>query len=226
MKDNAPQGMLAGQGSRIGPGSTEHPVAAADGADPVGLQAISAYLHDSHRGYDQGRRLTADRFLRIEFTELAEKREKMAQDVDALLRHRNATPQKDGSALGAMHRVYLDVKGSLFGQGRRRVLREVARGEAALEAAYDDALAYPDLPPEARLLLQRQHRQVRATRDRYAAMLDDEDETMPPEARGTGLLAQFNRLTHPLTSNPILSAVVVTAVSVLTARLLRGRPER
>jgi len=208
-----------------GPGSMEHQVATVEGTDPAALQAISAYLHDSHRGYDQGRRLTADRFLRIEFTELAEKREKMAQDVDALLRQRSATPQKGGSALGAMHRVYLDVRGSLFGQGRRRVLREVVRGEAALEAAYDDALA-SHLPTEARQLLQRQHRQVRATRDRYAAMLDDEEENLPPEARGNSLLARFNRLTRPVTSNPILSAVVVTAVSVLTARLLRGRSGR
>ncbi|MDJ0389925.1 PA2169 family four-helix-bundle protein [Roseomonas sp. E05] len=201
----------------------EQQVAVADGLDPAALRSISAYLHDSHRGYDQGRRLTADRFLRIEFTELAEKREKMAQDVDALLRQKNAEPQKGGSTLGAMHRVYLDVKGSLFGQGRRRVLREVVRGETALEDAYDEVLAAPDLPAEARQLLQRQHRQVRATRDRYAAMLDDEDQDMPPEARGPGLIARFNRMTHPVTSNPILSAVVVTAVSVLTAKLLRGR---
>jgi len=204
----------------------EQQVAEADGLDPAALRSISAYLHDSHRGYDQGRRLTGDRFLRIEFSELAEKREKMAQDVDALLRQKNVAPQKGGSTLGAMHRVYLDLKGSLFGQGRRRVLREVVRGEAALEDAYDEALGAPDLPAEARQLLQRQHRQVRATRDRYAAMLDDEDQDMPPEVRGNGLIARFNRLTQPVTSNPILSAVVVTAVSVLTARLLRGRAPR
>ncbi|WP_160935300.1 PA2169 family four-helix-bundle protein [Teichococcus coralli] len=204
----------------------EQQVATAAGLDPAALRGISAFLHDSHRGYDQGRHLTADRFLRIEFSELAEKREKMAADVDALLRQKNAPPQKEGSALGTAHRAYLDLKGSLFRQGRRRVLREVVRGEAALEDAYDEALAAPDLPPEARQLLQRQHRQVRATRDRYAAMLDDEDQELPPEMRGPGLVARFNRLTRPVTSNPILSAVVVTAVSVLTAKLLRGRSYR
>jgi len=192
------------------------------GIDNAALRTLSAYLHDSHRGYDQGRRLTADRFLRIEFTELAEKREKMAQDVDALLRQEGEAPQKGGSTLGAVHRVYLDLKGSLFGQGRNRVLREVVRGEAALEDAYDEALD-AELPPEARHLLQRQHRQVRATRDRYAAMLDDGADEQLPAVQDKGVLARFNRLTHPVTSNPILSAIVVTAVSALTARLLRSR---
>lgn len=197
-------------------------VAAADGIDPAALRALSAYLHDSHIGYDQGRRLTSDRFLRIEFAELAEKREKMAQEVDALLRQKDEAPRKGGSTLGAAHRVFLDLKGSLFGQGRNRVLREVVRGEAALEDAFGEALD-AELPVEARQLLQRQHRQVRATRDRYAAMLDDHGNTeMLPAVQGNGLIARFNRLTQPVVSNPILSAVVVTAVSMLTARLLRG----
>lgn len=203
--------------------SPETMVAAADGIEPSALRTLSAYLHDSHRGYDQGRRLTHDRFLRIEFTELAEKREKMAQDVDALLRQHDEAPRKGGSTLGAAHRAFLDLKGALFGQGRLRVLREVVRGEAALEDAYDEALA-ADLPVEARQLLQRQHRQVRATRDRYAAMLDhDEPQEQALALQGNGLLARFNRLTQPVTGNPILSAIVVTAVSALTARLLRSR---
>lgn len=199
-------------------------VAAADGIKPSALKTLSAYLHDSHRGYDQGRHLTHDRFLRIEFTELAEKREKMAQDVDALLRQHDEVPSKEGSTLGAAHRAFLDLKGALFGQGRQRVLREVVRGESALEDAYDAVLS-GDLPPETRQLLQRQHRQVRATRDRYAAMLDDSDEPRDNALalQGDGLIARFNRLTHPVISNPILSAIVVTAVSALTARLLRSR---
>ncbi|MFB9970191.1 PA2169 family four-helix-bundle protein [Pseudoroseomonas cervicalis] len=208
-------------------GREERLVAAADGIEPGALRTLSAYLHDSHRGYDQGRRLTSDRFLRIEFAELAEKRERMAQEVDTLLRQHNEAPRKGGSTLGAAHRAYLDLKGSLFGQGRARVLREVVRGEAALEDAYDEALDSPDLPAEARALLHRQHRQVRATRDRYAAMLDEDggDQPLAP-AQGQGLVARFNRLTQPVVSNPILSAIAVTAVSVLTARLLRGHRYR
>ncbi|WP_165694322.1 PA2169 family four-helix-bundle protein [Teichococcus deserti] len=203
-------------------------VAAADGIEPAALRHLSAYLHDSHIGYDQGRRLTSDRFLRIEFAELAEKRERMAQEVDALLRQKGEAPRKGGSTLGAAHRVFLDLKGSLFGQGRARVLREVVRGEAALEDAFDEALDAEQLPAEARQLLQRQHRQVRATRDRYAAMLDEGESTdlVPAASTGSGLIARFNRLTQPVIANPILSAVAVTAVSVLTARLLRGSMRR
>ncbi|MBC9179199.1 PA2169 family four-helix-bundle protein [Pseudoroseomonas ludipueritiae] len=183
------------------------------------LATLSAHLHDSHRGYDAGRRQTADRFLRIEFTELAEKRAAMAEELDALLSRLGAAPQPEGSTLGNVHRVVLDLQGKLFGKGRARVLQEVVRGESTLEAAYADALA-EDLPSDVRQVLKRQFRQVRATGDRYEAMLE-EDEV--PESGGHGLIARFDRLTKPLTSNPILSAIVVAAASALTARLLRPR---
>ncbi|RKK04773.1 PA2169 family four-helix-bundle protein [Pseudoroseomonas wenyumeiae] len=194
-------------------------ISAAGSGRQASLAALSAHLHDSQRGYDTGRRQTADRFLRIEFTELAEKRAAMAEELDGLLSGLGVTPQTEGSTLGNVHRVVLDLQGKLFGKGRSRVLQEVVRGESTLEAAYADALA-EDLPPDARQVLKRQFRQVRATGDRYEAMLE-EDEV--PAHGGDGLIARFDRLTKPVTSNPILSAIVVAAASALTARLLRPR---
>jgi uncharacterized protein (TIGR02284 family) len=202
--------VVTGFEKRMGQGSGQQAV----------LSTVSAHLHDSQRGYDIGRRQTSDRFLRIEFTELAEKRAAMAEELDALITRLGVAPQADGSALGGVHRVVLDLQGKLFGRGRARVLEEVVRGEAILESAYADALA-EEIPPEARQLLKRQFRQVRATGDRYEAMLEDDE--VPAAAQGNSLLARFDRLTRPLTSNPILSAVVVAAVSALTARLLRPR---
>jgi uncharacterized protein (TIGR02284 family) len=184
------------------------------------IRALSATLNASHRGYEQARHLTADRFLRIEFAELADRRAKMARDLDALLPA--GADQKPAAPLSTVHRVFLDLRGNLFRQGRARVLREVVRNEASLEDAFDEVLE-ADLPAASRALLHRQHRQVRATRDRYAAMLDEETELPPSSLQDHGWLASFNRMTQPVTSNPILSAIVVTAVSVLTARLLRGR---
>lgn len=188
-------------------------------AGEMPLRALSATLHGSHRAYEQARHLTADRFLRIEFAELAEKRAKMAHDLDELLP--GGADQKPVPPLSTVHRVFLDLKGNLFRQGRARILREVVRNEAALEDIFDEVLE-AELPPTARPLLQRQHRQVRATRDRYAAMLDEDGDSLPAPS-GHGIIASFNRLTQPITSNPILSAIVVTAVSALTARLLRSR---
>jgi uncharacterized protein (TIGR02284 family) len=191
------------------------------GSRQASLSTLSAHLHDSQRGYDTGRRQTADRFLRIEFTELADKRATMATELDALLTRLGVQPQADGSTLGGVHRIVLDLQGKLFGKGRARVLREVVRGESMLEAAYAEALA-EELPADARQVLKRQFRQVRATGDRYEAMLE-EDEAPPPPVAGTGFFARFDRLTRPLTSNPILSAIAVAAASALTARLLRPR---
>jgi uncharacterized protein (TIGR02284 family) len=190
------------------------------GSRQASLSTLSAHLHDSQRGYDTGRRQTTDRFLRIEFTELADKRASMAAELDALVARLGVEAQTDGSTLGGMHRIVLDLQGKLFGKGRARVLREVVRGESMLEAAYAEALA-EDLPADARQVLKRQFRQVRATGDRYEAMLE-EDEAPQPGAE-TGLFARFDRLTRPLTSNPILSAIAVAAASALTARLLRPR---
>jgi uncharacterized protein (TIGR02284 family) len=192
----------------------------ASGSRQASLSTLSAHLHDSQRGYDTGRRQTADRFLRIEFTELADKRAGMATELDSLLTRLGVEAQTDGSTLGGVHRIVLDLQGKLFGKGRARVLREVVRGESMLEAAYAEALA-EDLPADARQILKRQFRQVRATGDRYEAML--EDDGAPPPVAATGFFARFDRLTKPLTSNPILSAIAVAAASALTARLLRPR---
>jgi uncharacterized protein (TIGR02284 family) len=204
---------FAGQGvSTVSGVSTSDSGAAA-------LTLVSQHLHDSLRGYDMGRRQSADRFLRIEFTELASKRAAMAEELDAILSQQRIVPQTGGSNLGGVHRIVLDLQGKLFGRGRAGILREVVRGEGVLEEAYADALA-EDLSLDARALLKRHFRQVRATGDRYAAMLDEgEAETVAAPT----LFTRIDRLTKPITSNPILSAVVVTAVSALTARLLRPR---
>jgi len=183
------------------------------------LSTLSAHLHDSHRGYEAGKRQTSDRFLRIEFTELASKRASMAQELDERLRASGVRPEHDGSTLGNVHRVVLDLQGKLFGRGRSSVLREIVRGEGVLENAYAEALS-EELPPETRAVLKKQYRQVRATGDRYEAMLEEDEVAY--NAPNT-LLGRIDRLTKPLTSNPILSAIVVTAVSALTARLLRPR---
>lgn len=193
--------------------------AASDSSQQAALATLSAHLHDSHRGYEAGRRQTGDRFLRIEFTELASKRASMARELDERLRASGALPETEGSTLGQVHRAVLDLQGRLFGRGRSSVLREVVRGEGVLENAYAEALS-EELPAETRALLKKQYRQVRATGDRYEAMLEEDEVAY--NAPNT-LLGRIDRLTKPLTSNPIVSAIVVTAVSALTARLLRPR---
>ncbi len=191
-----------------------------ESAAQTALKVVAGHLHDSHRGYDIGRRQSSDRFLRIEFTDLAEKRAEMAREVDQLLTGMGVEPGSDGTTLGTVHRVVLDMQGKLFGRGRARVLREVVRGEAVLEDSYDDLLR-EQLPSDALAILKRHHRQVRATRDRYAAMLDDGEEADHQTAHSAwGTLSRLNKA---VTGNPILSAIAVTAVSVLTARLLSGR---
>jgi len=214
MTETKTASIVTGIEKRMDPG-----LSSAGNGRQASLATLSAHLHDSHRGYDTGRRQTADRFLRIEFTELAEKRAAMAEELDALVSRLGVTPQAEGSTLGSVHRIVLDLQGKLFGKGRARVLQEVVRGESMLEAAYADALG-EDLPPDARQVLKRHFRQVRATGDRYEAMLE-EDEVPAPASNS--LFARFDRLTKPLTSNPILSAIAVAAVSALTARLLRPR---
>ena len=184
------------------------------------LKVVASHLHDSHRGYDIGRRQSSDRFLRIEFSELAQKRAEMAEEVDALLAKLGIERDPDGSTLGAVHRVMLDMQGKVFGRGRARVLREVVRGEAVLEEAYDDVLA-EELPSDAKQTLKRHHRQVRATRDRYAAMLDEGEDAEQPVDHS--LMGRLSRLNKVVTGNPILTAIAVTAASALTARLLTGR---
>ncbi len=98
-----------------------------------------------------------------------------AQELEHEVRRMGGEPASGGTVAGAMHRGWVSVKSALSTRDDKAVLEECERGEDAAVARYRKALN-ATLPADVRALLERQaqgakrnHDEVRALRDSYAA---------------------------------------------------------
>ena len=78
---------------------------------------------------------------------------------------------REGSALGALHRSWIDVKAALASGNPKAVLVECRRGEDAAIKAYREALR-TDLPPDIRELVQEQYEAIKKARAEIAALVE------------------------------------------------------
>ncbi len=85
------------------------------------------------------------------------------------------TPEKSGSAVGAMHRGWVSVRTALTSKDDLAVLEEAENGEDSALKSYRKA-AEKDLPADVKALVQKQlqgaqanHDQIKALRDRVKA---------------------------------------------------------
>lgn len=96
---------------------------------------------------------------RIEYIERAE------SDLKAAVRRLGGNPEDRGSASGAMHRGWLNLKSAITGKNDEAIIAECERGENAAVERYEDALE-KDLPTEIRSLVDKQYRGTLQNRDR------------------------------------------------------------
>lgn len=96
---------------------------------------------------------------RVEYIERAE------SDLKAAVRRLGGDPEDRGSATGALHRGWLNLKAAITGKDDDAIVAECERGEDAAVERYEDALE-KDLPPEIRLVVDKQYRGTLQNRDR------------------------------------------------------------
>ena len=134
------------------------------------IEDLAKRCRDSEVGYRTAAEATRDQELAQQFRQLSGERSGMADELDQLIRkYGGQPPAASGTALGAAHRMFTDLRSALSRDDRHAVLAEVARGESAAEESYD-AYKTEDLPQDVRDILKRHHDRVRATRDRYRQM--------------------------------------------------------
>lgn len=178
------------------------------------LQDLSARCHDSELGYRRSAEDATDTDLKQQFEQLANERSSMAAELDRLIRENGGEPSwTSGTTLGAMHRMFTDLKTALSSNERQAILAEVARGESAAEEAYDQALRQ-NLPDEVRNVVKDQHRRVRETRNRYRAMSGTSGTKRTGEmahrmSAGSGATEMVTQYMHEA---PVMSSIVVFAL--------------
>jgi uncharacterized protein (TIGR02284 family) len=140
------------------------------------LKNVIETLHDGHKGMtDIGEHLkdprAKDFFLQESLTrqqfagELAEEMRRLGEH-DAV-----KDGEIGGTASGAMHRVWGDLKAKLGG-GDHTLLETAEQGEDAAKDAYKKALEYAHLPSDIREILMRQQAHILASHDKVKALRD------------------------------------------------------
>jgi uncharacterized protein (TIGR02284 family) len=136
------------------------------------VKDVIEVLHDGEKGFADIGEHIKDPQVQAYFMKESQTRGEFARELETA-----AGVGKDvgGTASGAVHRYWGDLKASMGG-GDHTLLETAEQGEDAAKKAYAEALKKTDLQPAVRQILERQqnhiissHNQVKAFRDRKAA---------------------------------------------------------
>jgi uncharacterized protein (TIGR02284 family) len=132
------------------------------------LHHLVEICKDGERGFRAAAEYVHDPALKTLFAELAEQRRRFAQDLVPHLNRLGGAPDWQGTAAGALHRGWMNVKAHVTGHADHAIVVEAARGEHAALDAYDEAL-HGMLPPTVSSLVEVQREDIAQACERITA---------------------------------------------------------
>lgn len=135
------------------------------------LEELIETSRDGQNGYRDAAEHVKDPELRSFFNQQSTERARFAGELESeVQRLGEHDPKRKGSASGALHRAWLDLKANLGG-GDQTILNSVEQGEDTAKKAYEKAIAEP-LPQNIVTILRRQAQTIFATHDRVKMLRD------------------------------------------------------
>jgi uncharacterized protein (TIGR02284 family) len=136
------------------------------------VRNVVEVLHDGHKGFMDLSEHIKDPQVKTFIMKESQTRAEYASELETAA---GLKREEKGTATGAMHRAWGDIKGKLGG-GDHTLLETAEQGEDAAKEAYEKALKENVVTGNVRQILQKQqihilrsHDQVKAFRDRRAA---------------------------------------------------------
>ncbi|PTQ10891.1 hypothetical protein CLG96_10925 [Sphingomonas oleivorans] len=134
------------------------------------LNSLIATTFDSIDGYREAAKdVGSGRFATI-FTARAAERVEVATRLQAEVSRLGGEPENSGTALGAAHRVFLNLKDAVTGSDEKAIVDEVERGEDHIKRKFEEALADTDLSPETRAVIRETFTSVKRGHDEASAL--------------------------------------------------------
>lgn len=96
-----------------------------------------------------------------------------AQELQNLVRGLGGDPATSGTAVGALHRGWVELRAKTSGHTDLVVLKECEAGEDSAKKSYERSLAQAGLPVEVRQVLERQYQGVIANHDEVRRLRDE-----------------------------------------------------
>ncbi|HVW83839.1 MAG TPA: PA2169 family four-helix-bundle protein [Bryobacteraceae bacterium] len=135
------------------------------------LNNLIETLKDGEEGFRTSAEKVKDSALRSQFMNFASQRQRFASDLQGMVARIGGEPETSGSASGAMHRGWMNLKAALAGNDDHAILEEAERGEDAAVKSYRDALS-KDLPSDIRNTVEQQYREIQNAHTQVRALRD------------------------------------------------------
>jgi uncharacterized protein (TIGR02284 family) len=135
------------------------------------LNDLIETCRDGQNGFKEAAENVKSPDLKTFLNQITTERAQFVNQLQLEVRTLGGDPQKSGSASAAMHRAWIDIKGTLTGKDDHSILSECERGEDSAVEAYKDALKL-DLPPNIRSTVERQFQSIKLVHDRVKQMRD------------------------------------------------------
>jgi uncharacterized protein (TIGR02284 family) len=136
-----------------------------DRNDTIGvLNNLIETCRDGQEGFQEAAENVVRSDIKQLFTEAAMQRARFLGELQAEVRALGGDPADAGSVAGALHRAWIDVKGTFSGRDEESILAEAERGEDSAVEAYRDALEN-ELPANLRAIISAQYADVQRTHD-------------------------------------------------------------
>jgi uncharacterized protein (TIGR02284 family) len=114
--------------------------------------------------------------LRTTFNEYARQRTQFASELQNHVKRLGGDPATSGSASGALHRGWINLKSVITGKDDHAILAECERGEDAAVKNYQTVLA-EELPSNVRSVVEDQYRQILEAHNRIRSLRDGVEVT-------------------------------------------------
>ena len=131
--------------------------------------------NDRIEGYEKAAKETAseDSDLRSLFLSMASESRRYVSELTQYVSQAGNEPADGTTAKGKIYRVWMDVKATFSGKGRKAILAACEYGEDAAQKAYDEALnTDAELPTNIRQLITDQKSSLRKSHDKIKRMRD------------------------------------------------------
>jgi len=130
-------------------------------------------LKDGQEGFRQAAEAVEDPELKSLFNEFSLQRSRFAGELQSqAVSLGESKPEDSGSAAGAMHRTWINLKSAIAQRDDRAILAECERGEDSAVKEYLEAMEEENLAAPVREIISRQYAEVQSAHDRIKQLRD------------------------------------------------------
>lgn len=135
------------------------------------LNSLIETCRDGQNGFLEAAENVKNPQLKEFFLQTSQERARCVGDLQQEVQRLGGDPENTGSTAAVIHRVWMDIKGTLTGQDDQSILNEVERGEDSAVSAFKSALE-ADLPANIRSVVESHYQQVKQAHDRAKQLRD------------------------------------------------------